>query len=286
MIFQPRHYDRLKRPVKAMIKVLKEQIFNRLLSAGPTKTALLAMKSNPFMSWPPSFLTSSQVASADMHYKAALFAAQAALDGKEEEAPATAAQAVAQAAAEPPAVAPAAGAALAGFYDAADESAEEEEDTTRPLFVEGVNWAQMKVLKKKSHLYVKGMTNRVTGTPKGYVTQGMKMDTRVFWADSSVQVAFRARHYVYCGIATAINHEANSEGTFSFAGRAFNKFRTTMKSEQLCDKVVAAAGEKRKATAPKDVQTTYKRLRAEGVATAAAAEAAAPVAAPAVPAAP
>jgi hypothetical protein len=94
------------------------------------------------------------------------------------------------------------------------------------------------------------------------------MDTRAFWAKNFVENAFVARYYVYCGVATAINHEANSEGTFSFAGRAFNKFRTTMKSEQLCDTVVAAAGEKRKTTELADVQYTYKRLRGEGSAAA------------------
>jgi hypothetical protein len=91
------------------------------------------------------------------------------------------------------------------------------------------------------------------------------MDTRAFWANSLVENAFASRHYVYCGVATAINQEANSEGAFSFAGRAFNKFRATMKSEQLCDTVVVAAGEKRMTTEPADVQHTYKRLRGEGV---------------------
>jgi len=290
LIYQPRHYDRLNPGVKAMIAVLKDQVYNRVLSSGPTKTALLAMKSNPFMSWPPSFLTVAQVASADMHYEAALFAAQAALDGVGQQP--SPVQTMAQVAAgPPPAVAPAGGAALAGFYDDDSASDEEAEDTTSPLFVEGVNWAQMKKMKKKSALYMKGMINRVTRTPTGYNAHGVKMDTRAFWADRSVQAAFPAGHYVYCGVATAINHEANSEGTFSFAGRAFNKFRTTIKSEQLCDTVVAAAGEKRKATAPKDVQKTYKRLRAEGVAVASAAAvvaaaAAVVAAAAAVPAAP
>jgi len=102
-------------------------------------------------------------------------------------------------------------------------------------------------------------------TAAGYKAHGVTMDMRAFWANSLVENAFAARHYVYCGVATAIDHETNSEGTFSFAGRAFNKFRTTMKSEQLCDTVVAAAGEKRKTTEPADVQHTYKRLRGEGV---------------------
>jgi histone H3/H4 len=94
------------------------------------------------------------------------------------------------------------------------------------------------------------------------------MDTRAFLANSMMENAFAARRNVYCGAAAAINHEANSEGNFSFAGRAFNKFRTAMKSEQLYDTVVAAAGEKRKTTEPADVQHTYKRLWGEVVAAA------------------
>jgi hypothetical protein len=94
------------------------------------------------------------------------------------------------------------------------------------------------------------------------------IDTRAFWARSLVENAFAARHYVYCGVATAIKHEANSEDTFSFVGRTFNKYRTFTKSEQLCDTVVAASGEKLKTTEPADVQHTYKRLRGEGLAAA------------------
>jgi hypothetical protein len=63
-----------------MIGSLKDQLYNRMLSAGPTKTALIAMKSNPFMSWPPFFLTPAQVDAAKLHYEVALNAAQAAID--------------------------------------------------------------------------------------------------------------------------------------------------------------------------------------------------------------
>ena len=52
----------------------------------------------------------------------------------------------------------------------------------------------------------------------------------VFWADREVQRAFAARHRVYLNVASAVNHEASSENTFSFAGRAFNKFRTKLAS--------------------------------------------------------
>ena len=106
-------------------------------------------------------------------------------------------------------------------------------------------------------------------------------DAMVFWADREVKRAFAARHRVYLNVASAVNHEANSENTFSFAGRAFNKFRTKLASKQLCDTVVTASGEKRKATTPGHVQTTYKRLRVEDAARNAAARAAAAPAAPA-----
>jgi hypothetical protein len=53
LLYVPRHYDQLQPCVKITIGPLKDQLYNRMLSAGPTKTALIAMKSNPFMSWPP-----------------------------------------------------------------------------------------------------------------------------------------------------------------------------------------------------------------------------------------
>jgi hypothetical protein len=53
---------------------------------------------------------------------------------------------------------------------------------------------------------------------------------------------------VYCGVATAINHEANSE--------------------KLYDTVVAAARENRETTEPADEQQTCKWLRGEGLAAA------------------
>jgi hypothetical protein len=99
----------------------------------------------------------------------------------------------------------------------------------------------------------------MTPTAEGYKAHGVKIDTRAFWANSLAENVFVARHYVYCWVAAASNHEADSEGTCSFAGSAFNKFHTTMKSEQLCDTV--AAGEKHKTTEPADVQRTYERLR-------------------------
>ena len=75
-----RPYRDLKPPVKAMITLLKDQLYNRLISAGPTKTTLLAMMGNPFLVWPLPFLTTDQVASAEAHFTEALGAAQAALD--------------------------------------------------------------------------------------------------------------------------------------------------------------------------------------------------------------
>jgi hypothetical protein len=119
---------------------------------------------------------------------------------------------------------------------------------SKVVLVHEDDWDQMKRLKSNSALYRAGLIKLVTPTEKDYKAHGVTMDTRAVWASSLVENAFAARYYVYCGVATAINHEANSEGTFGFAGRAFNKFRTTMKSEQLYDTVKAAAREKRKTT--------------------------------------
>lgn len=161
------------------------------------------------------------------------------------------------------------------------------EDTTTALFSEGLRWAEVKKAKKKSHLYMRGVVRRVGGTKAAPVAFQAEADAMFFWADREVQRAYPARHRVYLSVASAVNHEANSENTFSFAGRAFSKFRTKLASEQLCDTVVAVAGEKRKAAKPGDVQTTYKKLRVEEAArNAAAPAAAAPAAPPAAPAAP
>ena len=95
---------------------------------------------------------------------------------------------------------------------------------------------------------------------------------------------------MYKRTGSAINHEATSENTFSFAGRAFDKQRTKLASQQLCDTVVATVGEKREATEPGRVQVVYKRLRSETSAARLVAAAAPPpglaaAAAPAPPAA-
>ena len=91
---------------------------------------------------------------------------------------------------------------------------------------------------------------------------------------------------MYKRTGSAINHEATSENTFSFAGRAFDKQRTKLASQQLCDTVVATVGEKREATEPGRVQEVHKRRRAAWAsADVGLAAAAAPAAAPAAPAA-
>jgi len=130
--------------------------------------------------------------------------------------------------------------------------------TTTALFTDGVRWTEMKRTKRKSHLWPRGIVRRVGGTKAAPVVLPAEADAQVFWADSEAQAAFGARHRVYIGVAAAVNHEANSENTFSFAGRAFSKFRTELASGQQCDTVVAVAGEKREATTPLLVQRTYK----------------------------
>jgi hypothetical protein len=115
LLYVLRHYDQLQPCVKIMIGLLKGQLYNRMLSAGPTKTALISMKSNPFISWPPSFLTPAQVDAANMHYEVALNAAQAAIDAAKKQASPEQAVVVVvpRAAASVPVAAPAAGSSLA-----------------------------------------------------------------------------------------------------------------------------------------------------------------------------
>jgi hypothetical protein len=61
MLCVPRHYGQLQPCVKIMTGLLKDQLYNRMLSAGPIKTALIAVKSSPFMSLPPFFLPLAHV---------------------------------------------------------------------------------------------------------------------------------------------------------------------------------------------------------------------------------
>jgi hypothetical protein len=73
LLFVPRHYDQLQPCVKITIGFLNDQLYNRFFSAGPTKTALIAMKSNPFMSWPPFFLTSSICRISEVYFFAKVY---------------------------------------------------------------------------------------------------------------------------------------------------------------------------------------------------------------------
>ena len=61
-----------------------------------------------------------------------------------------------------------------------------------------------------------------------------KFNVLVFWANPLIKAKFRLRFRVFLGNFAAINHEATSESTFSEAGRAFTKSRTSLDQQQLC----------------------------------------------------
>ena len=96
-----------------------------------------------------------------------------------------------------------------------------------------------------------------------------------FWANPLIKAKFRLRFRVFLGNFAAINHEATSESTFSEAGRAFTKSRTSLDPQQLCDHVVCCSGERSAPTSSDDVLAMYKKIAAEKFSRKAAAWAAA-----------
>ena len=74
------------------------------------------------------------------------------------------------------------------------------------------------------------------------------------WLFGTIVLSFRIFYL-------AINHEATSEGTFSFPGQVFSKLWTQLDPERICRTIANASGEKRKATDPPTIQESYKQLK-------------------------
>jgi hypothetical protein len=119
--------------------------------------------------------------------------------------------------------------------------------------------------------YERGVVREVVGG----IIMPAKFNVLVFWANPLIKAKFRARFRVFLGNFAAINHEATSESTFSEAGRAFTKSRTSLDPQQLCDHVVCCSGERSAPTSSDDVLAMYKKIAAEKLARKAAAGAAA-----------
>ena len=116
-----------------------------------------------------------------------------------------------------------------------------------------------------------------------------KFNVMVFYANSHIIGKYPRRFRAFKKVFAAINHEATSEGKFSFSGQVYSKLRTQMDPERICRTVANVAGEKRKATESVTIQESYKKLKkqrlvekrqaAEAAAVAASAAAAAAAAA-------
>ena len=102
-----------------------------------------------------------------------------------------------------------------------------------------------------------------------------KFNVLVVWANTLIRSKFRIRFRVFLGNFAAINHEATSECTFSEAGRAYTKGRTSLDPQQLCDHVVCCSGERSVPTSSANVLAMYKKIAAQKLARKAAADAAA-----------
>ena len=83
----------------------------------------------------------------------------------------------------------------------------------------------------------------------------------VFWAGPAIQKKFPARFRVLERVFTAINHEANAEGILSIAGRNFSKSRTDIGSQQFCEGIECASGEKRRRMDAIEIRAAYKQLQ-------------------------
>ena len=115
--------------------------------------------------------------------------------------------------------------------------------------------------------YERGVVREVVGG----IIMPAKFNVLVFWANPLIKAKFRARFRVFLGNFAAINHEATSESTFSEAGRAFTKSRTSLDPQQLCDHVVCCSGERSVPTASENFLAMYERIAAEKLARKAAA---------------
>ena len=97
----------------------------------------------------------------------------------------------------------------------------------------------------------------------GQVTIGGNKSFRilVFWANPIIRRKYRLRARVFLGVFAAVAHEATSESTFSYSGRAFNNKRTSMDPQQLCDSVVCVSGEKRRASSSGEIKEAYSNMK-------------------------
>jgi hypothetical protein len=111
------------------------------------------------------------------------------------------------------------------------------------------------------HIGREDVNNGVVREVVGGSVKSARFNIMVFWAAPSIQKKFPARFRVFKRVFAAINHEANVEGIFSIAGRNLSKSRTDISSQQFCEGIECASGEKRRRTNAMEIQVAYKQLK-------------------------
>ena len=105
------------------------------------------------------------------------------------------------------------------------------------------------------------MSNGVVQEVVGSSVKKARFNIMVFWAAPAIQKKFPAHFRVLKQVFAAINHEAIVEGIFSTAGRNISKSRTDIGSQQFCEGIECASGEKRGRTDANEIQAAYKQLK-------------------------
>jgi len=111
------------------------------------------------------------------------------------------------------------------------------------------------------HIGRDDVNNGVVQEVVGGSVKKARFNIMVFWAAQAIQKKFPACFRGFKRVFAAINHEANVEGIFSIAGSNFSKSRTDIGSQQFCEGIECASGEKRRRTDAMEIQAAYKQLK-------------------------
>ena len=100
----------------------------------------------------------------------------------------------------------------------------------------------------------------------GNQVQGRKFGMTIFYANGGAAKKYLARSFMFKGVAASICPEGTSETAFSETSRHFDKTRTDVNSEALCQGSICKSGEKRRQTAAIDIQKVYRKLKRDRLA--------------------
>ena len=137
-------------------------------------------------------------------------------------------------------------------YNMRSFEAEEAAGAASAYSIEGHLW---------KHIGRDDLSNGVVQEVVGSSVKKARFNIMVFWAAPAIQKKFPAHFRVLKQVFAAINHEAIVEGIFSTAGRNFSKSRADIGSQQFCEGIECASGEKRGRTDANEIQAAYKQLK-------------------------